>query len=307
MVGARAARAIPYRVRRRGLDLSALGDRPVLLWTAAVLVIAVIAGFDYASGTELRTYPLYFGPVALLAWHAGHRGNAVASILSVTAWGAANWLAGMQFTNQAIWPANALVHGSAFLLVGYLIARLQHSVVQQRQLSRTDSLTGLRNSRAFYDEAPPLLALCARRGRPVTLAYLDLDSFKAVNDELGHQAGDDMLRRVADRLRDSLRPSDMSARLGGDEFVVLFPELDREGAQVALERLRSGVAEAAHAPSRAVSVSIGAVTLAGGPFDLEAMVHQADELMYKAKSLGRNRVAVQEPVEPLPDSRAMRL
>ena len=255
-----------------------------------MLAILVIAALDYASGTELRIYPLYFGPVALLAWHAGHRGTAVASSLSVTAWVSSNILAGMRFSSDVIWLVNALLHGSAFLFVGYLIARLHKVAERQRQLSRTDALTRLRNSRAFYDEAPPLLALCARRGRPVTIAYVDLDNFKAVNDELGHRAGDEMLRRVADKLRESLRPSDVCARLGGDEFAILFPELDATAAVATLERIRTGVAAAAHTPSRAVSASIGAVTFVSGPFDLEAMVHQADELMYEAKSLGRNRI-----------------
>lgn len=291
-------------MRRRSLNLSTLGERPLLLWPLGILAVSVIAAIDFFSGTELRIYPLYFGPVALLAWHGGLRGVAVASALSVFGWVASNVFAGMEFSSNAIWVANALLHGGAFLLVGYLIARLRTSVERQRQLSRTDSLTRLHNSRAFYDEAPPLLALCARRGRPVTLAYLDLDNFKSVNDELGHRAGDEILRRVSDRLRESLRPSDLCVRLGGDEFAILFPELDTEAATVTLERVRSGVAAAAHSPNRAVSVSIGAVTFTSGPFDLEAMVHQADEMMYIAKGLGRNRVKhdVAYPVQAAPVS-----
>lgn len=263
-----------------------------------MLAIVAIGVFDYASGTELRIYPLYFGPVALLAWHAGIRGCVVASVLSSAGWTASNMLAGMRFSSDVIWVANALLHAAAFLFVGYLLARLRRSLERQMQLSRTDSLTRLRNSRAFYDEAPPMLSLCARRQRPVTLAYLDLDNFKSVNDELGHRAGDEMLRRVADKLRESLRPSDLCARLGGDEFAILFPELDADAAITTLERLRTGVAAAAHSPARAVSVSIGAVTFVSGPFDLEQMIQQADALMYQTKAAGRNRVKVDAVIAP---------
>lgn len=293
---------VPYlaSMRRRGLELSKLGERPVLLWTLGVLAIAVIGVFDYFSGTELRVYPLYFAPVALMAWHGGIRGAIAASLLSALSWVGANTLAGLQFSREWIMAANALFHSSSFMLLGYLIARLRSANERQRQLSRTDALTGLRNSRAFYEEAPPLLSLCARRSRPVSLAYVDLDNFKSVNDELGHRAGDEMLRRVADKLRDSLRPSDLCARLHGDEFVVLFPELDGEAAPGTLERLRTGIAAAAHSPARAVSVSIGAVTFVAGPFDLEAMVHQADELMYAAKAAGRNRVKYDAAYAPQP-------
>lgn len=279
-------------MRRPHHDLSTLGDRPALLWTLGVLAIVGIGGSDYASGTELRIYPLYFAPVALLAWHAGLRGTALGSALSATTWVASNVWAGMQFSHDGFWVANALLHGSAFVLVGYLISRLRTSVERQRQLGSTDPLTRLRNSRAFYDEAPGLLALCARHSRPVTLAYVDLDNFKSVNDSLGHRAGDELLRQTADKLRGSLRPSDLCARLGGDEFAILFPELDSEAATTTLERLRSEVAVFAHEPNHAVSVSIGAVTFATGPFDLETMVHAADDLMYRAKQLGRNRVSV---------------
>jgi diguanylate cyclase (GGDEF)-like protein len=182
------------------------------------------------------------------------------------------------------------VQAVSFAIVGLLIATLRGSLVRERGLSRADPLTSLLNTRAFYEQAPGALALCRRKGRPVTLAYIDLDNFKAVNDTLGHQAGDDLLRRVSVLLRASTRPSDLSARLGGDEFALLLPELDHGEAGAALERLRSRLADSFDWGRCPVTVSIGAVTFNTVPEHLEDMVKAADSLMYSAKTEGKNRL-----------------
>ena len=143
------------------------------------------------------------------------------------------------------------------------------------------------------EEGDRLLALCRRKGRPITMAYLDLDNFKAVNDERGHQAGDDLLRRVAALLQASIRPSDLAARLGGDEFAVLLPEVGAPDAAVMLERLRSLLADTLGANQPSVSSSIGGVTFVTAPGSVEEMVHQADSRMYLAKTTGKNRVQLE--------------
>jgi diguanylate cyclase (GGDEF)-like protein len=261
-------------------------------WALGVLFIAAIGLFDFASGTELRVYPLYLAPVAFLAWYAGRRGAVVAAVLSASAWVYGNYAAGMQFSSPNIWVANAALHVVSFLLVGFVIAILRQSRAEAEVLSRTDSLTQLLNSRAFYSDAVPLLALCKRGGRPVTVAYIDLDNFKLVNDRHGHAAGDTLLARIADEMRRTLRPSDLCARLGGDEFALLLPELPESEAAGVLERVRTRVADAARSIEPAVTASIGGVTFLKAPAALEDLVHRADELMYAAKQGGRNALSL---------------
>jgi diguanylate cyclase (GGDEF)-like protein len=185
---------------------------------------------------------------------------------------------------------NTLVQAASFAIVGLLIAALRGALIRERGLSRTDPLTSLLNIRAFYEEAAWILALCRRKGRPVTLAYLDLDNFKAVNDAMGHHAGDDLLRRVAALLRASTRPTDLCARLGGDEFAVLLPEVDPRDAAVTLERLLLRLSEAAASDTCRVTGSIGAITFTTVPEDLEDMVRAVDSRMYVAKAEGKNRL-----------------
>ncbi len=197
----------------------------------------------------------------------------------------------MRFSNEGMWIANTAVHAASFLFVGFLIATLRRALASERQLSRTDSLTRLRNGRALYEDAAPLLALCRRSRRPITLAYVDLDNFKAVNDKYGHQAGDALLYGVAEAVRGSVRPSDLCARLGGDEFAVVLPELGEKEAALTLERIR-GAVNAVDA-QRSTTASVGAVTFLAAPDDLDVLIQRADALMYAAKAAGRNRVSLE--------------
>jgi diguanylate cyclase (GGDEF)-like protein len=262
----------------------------VAVWIAATLGIVAIGGFDYATGIELRVFPFYFLPISLLAWHAGRSGALVSAVLSAAAWEISNLLGGLDFSHPGIWIGNTVVQAVSFATVGLLIATLKGSLLRERGLSRTDPLTALLNSRAFFEEAARILSLCRRQGRPVTLAYVDLDNFKAVNDRLGHQAGDDLLCSVAVSLKASTRPSDLCARLGGDEFVVLLPETDSHEASGVLERLRSTLSETVAQDRNPVTCSIGAVTFPTVPDNLEEMIRSADSSMYAAKTEGKDRV-----------------
>jgi diguanylate cyclase (GGDEF)-like protein len=266
--------------------------RPVL-WIWACSAILAIGAVDYLSGFELRVFPLYYVPISFVAWHAGRPSALLAAGLATVAWLVSNSLAGMGFSHPGLWVANALVQATSFVIIGALIATLRKALTRERELSRVDSLTSLLNSRAFYEEAARILSLCRRKRRPVTIAFIDLDGFKGVNDSLGHQAGDDLLRCVGKLLLASTRGSDLSARLGGDEFVLLLPEAEPREAGLVLERLRSQLSKTTASKGWAVTGSIGAVTFMVIPEDLDAMVSAADAQMYAAKGEGKNRLRLQ--------------
>lgn len=263
---------------------------PGTTWFAALSMIALVGWIDYFSGAELRVYPLYYAPITLLAWNVGRRGVVIGALLSAAAWSTGNYFAGQQYSIAIVWVANALVHASSFGIVGFLISALNEALVRERALSRTDPLTSLLNLRAFHEQSDRILALCRRRKHPITMAYVDLDNFKAVNDTHGHEAGDETLRRVADILRSSTRPSDICGRIGGDEFAVLLPETDADDATVALERLRLLVAERLGAMPVAVTCSVGAVVFRKAPERTADMISATDRRMYAAKAMGRNRL-----------------
>ena len=159
-----------------------------------------------------------------------------------------------------------------------------------------DSLTGLPNRLLFEDRA--IQALRARGKRTVALLYLDLDRFKRVNDNLGHHAGDALLRRVAERLQGSLRPCDSAGRVGGDEFVVLLPELtDEAEAMTIATRVHRALRESFHIDGSEITVttSLGVAVTPSDGTDYESLLRSADRAMYAAKDAGRDGVRRSTP------------
>ncbi len=272
-------------------DLSSPTERsPLSTWSIGVLGILAIGALDFFSGVEMRVFPLYYLPLALLAWRSGRAGAVLATLLCGAVWVVSNSLAGLRYTLTSTWFVNTAMQTASFATVGLLIAVVRDSLVREQGLSRRDPLSGMLNRKGFYEEAMRLIALCRRTGRPLTVAYIDLDNFKAINDQLGHERGDEVLRHAADALEAAIRPSDVGARLGGDEFVLLFPELGGSEAAVALERVHASLVEALPKEPVEVTASIGAATFVQPPENIEDMVRASDAQMYRAKADGKNRI-----------------
>jgi diguanylate cyclase len=181
------------------------------------------------------------------------------------------------------------------MIVGFVTYRLSRRVREQNQrlaeLGRTDGLSGVPN-RAYWEEAVEReFQRHARHGGPACLLMLDIDHFKAINDRYGHTVGDDVIRGVAEVLRDCVRGQDTVGRYGGEEFGVVLPETSLEGAAAIAERIRRRVEGAALAREGVrCTASIG---IAEATAKLESRIqwiNSADQALYKAKANGRNRV-----------------
>jgi diguanylate cyclase (GGDEF)-like protein len=165
---------------------------------------------------------------------------------------------------------------------------------QVQHAARTDALTGLLNHGAMQVRLREEIARARRDGTPLSCAIVDLDDFKRVNDVRGHQAGDDLLRRVATALAQQLRPYDQVARYGGDEFVLLLPGLAEDAATQVAERVRDAVADSTVSETRPAvpgACSIG-VAQWHEPLDADALLDHADRALLLAKRTGKGRVAV---------------
>lgn len=165
-------------------------------------------------------------------------------------------------------------------------------ITAERELARvalTDSLTGLPNRRGGESACRRELARASRNRTPVSFLVVDIDHFKRVNDELGHAAGDGVIRGVGELLLRSLRTSDHAARWGGEEFLAILPDTNTAGARVIAERFRLAVEQASLHPALQVTVSIGAAQWDPGE-RAETAIGRADTALYAAKHAGRNQV-----------------
>ena len=170
-----------------------------------------------------------------------------------------------------------------------MVARLREGRQELERLSVTDGLTGLFNRRHLIDALTDEVRRARRLKHPLALLMADVDRFKDFNDTFGHQAGDQVLTKVADVLRDSVREIDCAARYGGEEFVVLLPETGAAGAADVAERIRSRLAQESFSGG-AITLSIGVAEFPEHGENPETLIAGADAALYRAKREGRDRV-----------------
>ena len=172
---------------------------------------------------------------------------------------------------------------------------LRDNVQSSIEMAVTDALTGLHNRRYMESHLATLAEQASARSKPLALMLLDIDYFKSINDTFGHDAGDDVLREFATRVRESIRGVDLACRYGGEEFVVVMPETDLHVASLVAERLRRSIAGEPFVISKGtnrieVTISIGLTTLEHKDETVADVLKRADNALYRAKHGGRNRV-----------------
>jgi two-component system cell cycle response regulator len=174
-------------------------------------------------------------------------------------------------------------------------ARLRDNVQMSMEMAITDALTSLFNRRYMESHLTALVDQAQGRNKPLALLIVDIDFFKAINDTHGHDAGDDVLREFAIRLKKSIRGIDLACRYGGEEFVIVMPETDMAVATVVAERIRRRIASDPFTVSNgataiSVTISIGLAALASRDDNAASILKRADQALYRAKRDGRNRV-----------------
>ena len=272
------------RLARKSTRLEVVG--------AAVIGALIVGIVDYVTGHEVSLAVFYLGPISVAAWYADRRSGIAIAVLSCLCWYVAEQIGGAVYSHPLIPVWNALVRLGSYLIIALLIDALRRRLELESRLSRTDALTGVLNGRAFAEHLEYNLAAARRHGRPFTLAFVDLDDFKRVNDAYGHGEGNRVLCAAARTLSESLRETDKIARLGGDEFALLLPDTDAAGASAAIAHAHERLGHVLRAGARSVTCSVGAVTFHERQLGAEQAMNAADALMYAVKGQGKNAVAV---------------
>lgn len=266
-----------------------------LLASGGLLFVCLIALLDYKTGPYLSFGIFYLIPVMVCAWWGGFSVGILLALAASVVWSLVDALENPSIPDLIIiW--NGLTRFATLALASRLVSRLHSSILQERRLARTDALTGAANARTFYQTAAQEAVRSFRAGRPLTLAYFDLDDFKRLNDRLGHAAGDAALVYVVRIARVNLRATDLLARLGGDEFALLLPEMAAEAAVAVLARVQQALAEEMARLGLPITLSVGAITFLRPDWDVDQMIQRVDALMYEAKQRGKARFV--HAVEP---------
>ncbi|HUH03988.1 MAG TPA: GGDEF domain-containing protein [Kofleriaceae bacterium] len=259
-------------------------------WGYVVLALAIQAGLgwlDYYTGPRLGFSLFYILPIVASGWWLGrHQAAAIALVGAVSwYWAEAYWYGAI---GASTW--NGFTRLAIYVGMGYLVAavrsqrdELRRMVLEQAALARIDALTGLTNPRGFEERLIEMVAASRRSGEPLGVAFIDLDNFKAVNDHYGHAMGDEILKRIADEVREVSRRHDLVARVGGDELVAACPGADADALEVIAQRVATAVsAVGSTVPDARLGASIGLVHLNDGE-DAQALLARADAAMYEAK------------------------
>lgn len=258
----------------------------------AIVVMVLILVADIATSANVRLHVLYVFPLAAIAFY-NPRGWVHLLALGLSFLFQAMTLARYELSQVALFT-DITVAASASVLTLVLARMARTNYAKILNQASTDALTRLPNRSAFISAMEAEVVRQRRYGGLFSLAELDLDGFKKLNDTRGHGVGDDALKLLADILRCNTRKSDFAARLGGDEFVVLMPNTQETDCLHFLQQLCRTIEADMASAGFEITASIGVVTFTEPPESIAQALLQADKLMYAAKRCGKGQVVQSE-------------
>jgi diguanylate cyclase (GGDEF)-like protein len=258
----------------------------VLIFLVTALGALVICAIDFAAPPDIRLHGLYVFPLAIAARYCSRLAWSITLLLLTTGLQFATYL--LQVVTLPSLISDVAAPFATSVLILFLARAWRLSYLTAVRQAALDPLTGIGNRRAFLADLGAEILRQRRYAGSFSLAVLDLDGFKPLNDSKGHRAGDEALRLVAEVLRARARRSDSVGRIGGDEFGILMPDTGPECTSM-LEEVCAAIARSTAAADCAVTASIGCTTFRSPPADPATALQQADKVMYEAKLRTHNR------------------
>jgi len=271
-------RTVGYLSQQEGPRLAVVG----------LLAVGLLGTAEWAIGLSLHFSMLYLIPIMLVTWFGGIRRGVMISAVSTMAGLLVHLISGAFYLSSLSLYQYVSVRLGIFLTVLFILSVMKSSLEDEKEVARTDALTGVGNRRAFIEDAGIEIERARGYGGPFTVIYIDVDDLKVVNDRLGHSAGDKLLRSLAQGIRRKLRATDLIARLGGDEFGVLLSDTGCEVAELIVRRLRSIGEALTKKEGGPMPFSMGVVTFLDPPASVDEMLSTADRVMYTAKRNGKH-------------------
>lgn len=251
-----------------------------IILSATVGVIDYLAPETYAFGF------LYVLTIAFTAWFSSKYAGLIVAVGCTLLWSVDRFK--LDIIYASVW--NSLSALGIFCFVSYLLTKMHMMWEIECSFSNKDPLTGVLNRRAFSTLAEYEVLISQRECKPLSMAYLDIDDFKKVNDHYGHEKGDELLVAVVACIAQHIRKTDIVARMGGDEFTILLPATDQAAVKVVMEKVVEELNQLSTNSDWPTTFSVGVVTYKYGAAGFSEIVATADKLMYRVKKSGKNSI-----------------
>ena len=277
----------------RGSGLLNIKDRHMrnrfLIFLLGIFISLAIFFIDYKIfGPDITFTLVYLIPIVGVCWYTGTGYAIFISLLCVAEWSVIKYHLYVMDRDFVIYILNIATKLFMYIFVVFLLTRLKRSLQFEKKMARIDTLTGVYNRHGFFELLELELYKMKRYDKPLSLAYIDIDDFKKINDRLGHSKGDEFLVDFTRVIRENIRESDFIARIGGDEFIILFPDMDLKNAGVAIDKIKKTVCGMMENNSLECTLSIGVGIFNSWDKSLDEMIQVVDQLMYKIKKGTKN-------------------
>ena len=266
---------------------------PIFFLISGLFLVVVLAIIDKIAGSEISLSIFYLIPVIFVTRFSDRWVGIFVSGASAIAWLAADLTAGRIYSHWVFPYWNAIMGFGFFLVNVYILSRLKDALETEKMLSRIDSLTGIANGRYFKELVNTEISRSNANNLSFTIAYMDLDNIKTVNDRFGHNEGDIVLSTVANIVQNNVRAKDHVGRLGGDEFGILFPEMGVEESKKIIPKIHKSLLDTILENKWGISISMGVGTFKGPNLNVEEILRRTESLMYSIKDAGKNGIKYQ--------------
>lgn len=263
---------------------------PTLVFMLSLLVLAMLVATSNLSGGNLLVETLFFLPIVLAGWYGSRYAGFFLALASIFAWAVSTTSDVDSVVSIWFFVANLCLHLVAYVALAVMMTNFRSVHGVEMIAADRDHLTGLLSTRGFYDRLADETRRGSRYPRTFSLAYIDVDYFKFINDSRGHGVGDMLLVEVAKTLLASLRATDVIARMGGDEFACMMPETDAKDARHVFSGVIQGLSASMRRYHWPVSFSVGMVTFETPPASVVEAIKITDDLMYHVKKSGKNNI-----------------
>jgi diguanylate cyclase (GGDEF)-like protein len=257
---------------------------------SGLFLVVVLGIIDKITGSEISFSIFYLIPIIFVTWFSDRWVGIFVSGASAMAWLMADLMVGQIYSLWIIPYWNSIMRFGIFLVNVYLLSKLKGALELEKTLSRIDSLTGIANGKYFIELVNSELIRSNKNNLPFTIAYMDLDDLKIVNDRFGHNEGDIVLLTVAGIIRNNIGTIDTVGRLGGDEFAILFPGMGAEKSQGIIPKIHKSLLDAMLENKWGITLSVGVGTFKGANFSVEEILRLTESLMYSVKNAGKSGI-----------------